>query len=118
MNSLWDGWTNQFYGDTCSDLPEVIPDADSNCALTWLWFERGMNWNERVAVAERIAPAIRAAYSVPAEYGPIGVLIYANNTLRLTPDDFRRIDLLTQQESAGMPAVEALVESVEVGVGR
>lgn len=44
------------------------------------------------------------------------IIIYANNTLRLTPEDFRRIDRETQIQ-AGMEAVRKLVDQpVEVPV--
>jgi hypothetical protein len=122
MKSIWDGWERQAFG--------IDNDGQGgNCAMGYLMRLNGrIGLFEFVRVQARLAAVaayIKQHYELPDSHvherfggtyypkkSPEDTIVYANNNLRLTPDDFRRIDIETQIQ-AGMPDVERLLESVE-----
>jgi len=120
MKSIWDGWTKQTFH-------VATDDQGGFCARGWYILGGGrVSSAERNEAELRIGKYIQQNYELPDEYRhPNGgrlqfpktvaahAIIYANNELKLTPNDFRRIDIETQI-AEGMPAVEKLVESVEL----
>ena len=114
-SSIWDGWTRQCY------YTMYDQNTDSHCATGWVTGKLG-----RPAIFKRVADYIREKYNL---HGPIKVtdpdyvwnsdmdmdvdvhvIIYANNALRLTPEEFRSIDRLTQVESIAKPLIESANE--------
>ena len=124
LTSLWDGWTNQCFG-------APVDYHGKRCATNYASLRSRTTAGKAKAVTElyeRVADHLRTRYDIPATFSIQSrtatytgfrsrnndVIIYANDVLRLTPDDFRRIDIETQIAAA----VEPLVESVEVCVAK
>jgi hypothetical protein len=118
LKSIWDGWRreNQFYGSLYSDLPPVNADcAGYQCAVIYPQSTpiSDAEEAEMKKTFRRVATYIREKYPIPASLTrDVSVLIHANNQLRLTPAQFRRIDRETQI-AEGMTKVRELVDAVE-----
>lgn len=115
--SIWDGWEEQIkwlrFGD------------GGRCALGWVdhcvygseqWLHSAENEPCIHPVYRRVAEYIKQRYVIPDDVlahrdEPVAVIAYANNELGLTPEDFRRIDRLTQYEE-GMRQIEQQIEEV------
>lgn len=100
IKSVFDGWELQCYGD----LSAVHEDGIARCAVGWL-FHVGY----RRAVRERISAYIQRHYDIPRDQWPDredSVMIYANNVLKLTPEQFREADRRSQIAEA-LTALEA-----------
>lgn len=110
LKSIWDGREKQcfFRGS----------DGGASCAAIYPSFSAGAR-----ETFERVAKSIRTRFDLPGLHiheesrarmhprtSAWDTIVYANNVLKLTPEDFRRIDRETQI-AAAMPKVEALVES-------
>lgn len=109
--SIWDGWEKQFRFP--ADGPMIGgPIRDGwDCAITWIG-ERGLF--KAQPTLERVANFIKQNYEIPCDRcWPSMVIVYANNVLGLTPDDFRRIDRLTAIEEMARKLVES-AEGTEV----
>lgn len=112
LKSLWDGWKNQVTGLRCT--------PEGHCALGWVDQQlhpelRGeTNMNRWVYAESELGPrtAVRRTYKRVAAYlrkkfpclvdesNDTYVIATANNSLDVTPKDFRRIDRLTQRQAA------------------
>lgn len=102
IKSIWDGWEKQcfFHCNT---------DDGKQCAMDYIAFACGGIYAN---TKRRIAAFVRENYPKPGhdevtphwdgtlEFDNAMVVIYANNVLKLTPEDFRRIDRETQIEEA------------------
>ena len=100
VKSIWDGWKTQLFGQW-SDY------KGGYCALGYI--DGASGYSETI---NRVADYIRRNYDLPdngswadgyrnrLDLRPNGsassVIIYANNILKFSPEDFRRIDILTQ----------------------
>ena len=120
LTSLWDGWTKQCFG-AAADY------HGKRCATRYASLRSMATTGKAKAVTElyeRVAGHLRTRYDIPATFSiqshttiytgfrsrNADVIIYANDVLRLTPDDFRRIDLETQIAAAVEPLVESANE--------
>ena len=101
--SLWDGWEKQCYF-------RLRDHTGATCAMGFIY--KGGNVGEEDEKLERIGIYLRQHYSIPNErtvYPHWTAITYANNWLRLTPEQFREIDRLSKIEAV----VKPLVDSVE-----
>ena len=109
IKSIWDGWEKQLYG--C-----YKDDSGGACALGAAPWGNACRRAETLA---RVAAYIRTHYPMPwgfvdefnsrlSERDDVTVIVYANNTLKLTPEDFREIDRQTQVDEA-LKSIEAML---------
>lgn len=131
LSSIWDGWEKQCYG-TRHD------GGGKTCALGFLDDQFGDCYRRKLeAPIHRVAAYVRQnlpdAYDLQTHYhvhlpDDYGCVAQANNILRLTPEQFREIDRLTQYEEAqkqlsaqidALPEFEALdpAQQQEVACG-
>lgn len=115
IRSIWDGWERQV-NDASTD--------DGECALNFL-FSRSLARDAWIAVG-RVGEYIQRTMNPPMEWWPkhavrpqypatneYDAVMWANDVLRLTPDQFRQIEINLQVEAVSKP----LIESVEIAVG-
>lgn len=111
IKSIWDGWQNQFRRSQINAYDYWTSDNwPATCAMGFIGFNRA-------DLVERVAAHILREFQLEdiASIGlyqfsrPDNVIIFANNELHLTPEDFRRIDRETQIEAVTKP----LIDSVE-----
>lgn len=121
IKSVWDGWEKQFHiegPDTCTGVPR---SQGGECALTFL---HGVNTETLVRVGNEIQkrymeqlPEADWAMRHPRTNN-IDAIVCANNILKLTPEQFRELDRVTQVAEAvasaerQMADVAALQEEV------
>lgn len=115
--SIFDGWEKQCYDETCNS-------DGASCAVEYARKVIPLR-AERHQHFRRIRDYLLQHYDIPViyEHPYEGVfhphkkvshaVVYANNVLKLTPEDFRRIDRLTAMEEIA----RKLVESVPVQEG-
>lgn len=115
IKSIWQGWTNQCYGRTRDG-------EGGNCAIGYLLEVGTLQAQQWVDLANphvnRIGAYIQRNFELPETFDgwmrpstdESDAIVYANNVLRLTPQQFRDIDIASQLEAA----VKPLVDSVEV----
>lgn len=116
LESIWNGWEKQcFYRGS---------HGDARCAAIYPNFSA-----DSVKTFDRVAKYLRVMFALPdvhihevskalmrPQLDSWDAIVYANNVLKLTPEQFREIDRATQL-AEGMAAVERLVDSVEVADG-
>lgn len=97
--SYFDGWENQCFGK--------LADNGAHCAYGWLRVKHPEVEVDDIMV--RIGLYVQSNYVLPATHDSGGYMpnqprinahhatLYANDVLRLTPADFRRIDILTRE---------------------
>lgn len=114
IKSIWDGWEKQCYGK--------LDDRAGGCCARGYLIKQVFPffWDVEREVYARVVPYIREHYSLPLEdedgfdMGDDSIcIVYANNVLKLTPEQFREIDRLTRVEAVSKP----LIDSVEIAVG-
>jgi hypothetical protein len=114
IKSIWDGWEKQLYGS-------YGKGEGATCAQGYIMFHNKAVDCVQNETYTRVAAYIREHFNVPVTYNglhPRGdnpycdlhCIVYANNVLELTPEQFREIDRLTQIEAA----VKPLVDSIDV----
>ena len=111
VSSIFDGWTKQCFG-------ELTDYAGGSCVWGFLIRKYGMRARDTKYLTELVGPFaewLRKELDLPAEwsyhsikrsltfvYGPetfpLNILIYANDELKWTPDDFRTAELSFQFE--------------------
>lgn len=114
--SIWDGWEKQIY----------FRAADGNGGFCARGFTAGQCFEAVDETEARVGRYIQQHYELPQTHElwfdgfelkpctkPVHAIVYANDSLKLTPDDFRRIDRETQMEEMARTLVES-AEGTEV----
>lgn len=88
--SLFEGWTKQLYH-------RLADDKGGYCALGWLNHIQvigRITIGEYMDACDRIGDYIKTHYTLPFNHCPSGggAIVYANNVLKLTPEQFAEID--------------------------
>lgn len=120
IKSIFDGWQYQCFFTRFNGIERC-----ANGFLLDQWSNGLLTSNEVYSIYHRIGRFIQKNYTLPEKHVHEGTyeclrpkrnhlhaIVYANNNLKLTPDDFRRIDRETQL-AEGMAAVEKLVNECE-----
>lgn len=120
IESIWDGWERQAFG-------RRFDGNGASCALGYLQDSEDVYFISdpvKRAAMLRVAGHIAATFPQVCDLanicssaegvrgGEIAIAV-ANNVFRLTPDQFRQIDIDLQIEAVSKP----LIESVEIAVG-
>ena len=115
LTSIWDGWEKQFFGTVHTNKEPLNDEFFSDGYRCAVLYPRNCFSAESQATFARVAPYIVKHYGEPEECGlnPLAVVMWANNHLRLTPDQFREIDRLTQI-AEGLAAIESATPVAEV----
>jgi len=124
IKSIWDGWGKQLFG-------ELFDGKGGFCAIGW-YDANARHLSVPPEVVERVASAIRKQYVLPTgrcsdmygnslypSHDGFHAVIYANNVLRLKPEEFRKIDRESQIGAAVRPLVDSddmLPEFLEAGI--
>jgi hypothetical protein len=111
LPSIWDGWTNKckHFFELCNGYTGI---AEKNCALGAVGFTAYNASFEKfranpdlmrvgkylIANDPRIAARVQATCYYAGALPEWEAITFANNKLDYTPDDFRRIDRLSQWE--------------------
>lgn len=107
--SIWDGWEKQ---------SNFADDGESKCAFMYVR-PKGvpvMLFPQALADALcRVNNYICDHYDLPETWmrysldrDGYGAIFYANDVLKLTPNDFRRIDIETQIEAVAKPLIDSV----------
>ena len=118
--SLWDNWKHQCYN-------MLHDEQGAHCAMGYLMATHYADYAQvYLFKLEPIAKLIRELYQIPATYyhpgggalrpgtHSVDCIVYANNVLRLTPEEFREIDIAAQVDAAVRPLVELVEVEMEV----